>query len=113
MASPGQLTVGIAPQIKNPLNFVNNFAGLSVELLDELKTIAEPGFTALDAEARGEIEGAGGLILDNARSQATQLNQFPRRPPGSLKGQNRPICAEVSSDPSAANETTVPVSRTT
>jgi two-component system, NtrC family, sensor kinase len=36
MASLGQLTAGIAHEIKNPLNFVNNFADLSTELLDEL-----------------------------------------------------------------------------
>jgi hypothetical protein len=37
MASLGQLTAGIAREIENPLNFVNNFASLSVDLLDELK----------------------------------------------------------------------------
>ncbi len=36
LASLGQVTAGIAHEIKNPLNFVNNFSGVSVELLDEL-----------------------------------------------------------------------------
>ncbi len=42
MASLGQFTAGIAHEIKNPLNFVNNFANLSVELFDELKETAAP-----------------------------------------------------------------------
>jgi signal transduction histidine kinase/prephenate dehydratase len=65
MASLGQLTAGIAHEIKNPLNFVNNFAGLSVELLDELKTMAEPSFAALDADTRGEVDETIDMLTGN------------------------------------------------
>jgi PAS domain S-box-containing protein len=65
MAALGQVTAGIAHEIKNPLNFVNNFAGLSVELLDELKDAAAQAVGALDPGKRAEIVETIGMLTGN------------------------------------------------
>ena len=65
MAALGQLTAGIAHEIKNPLNFVNNFADLSVELFDELKEAMAQVIGALDTDKRIEILETIGTLGGN------------------------------------------------
>ena len=63
LASLGQLTAGIAHEIKNPLNFVNNFSSVSVELINELVEIVS-GVQA-DDKARAEITDLSDTLRDN------------------------------------------------
>ncbi|MGY3617618.1 GAF domain-containing protein [Bradyrhizobium sp. USDA 10063] len=63
LASLGQLTAGIAHEIKNPLNFVNNFAALSAELTGELNDLLASA--ALADNIRGEVDELSGLLKDN------------------------------------------------
>lgn len=71
LASLGQLTAGIAHEIKNPLNFVNNFAELSGELLVELQDALAKAGTALDDATRAEIGELCGMLRDNLAKVGT------------------------------------------
>jgi two-component system NtrC family sensor kinase len=73
LASLGQLTAGIAHEIKNPLNFVNNFSGLSAELIDELQD-ALTGLP-IDQKARAEITE----LTDTLRGNLDKVLQHGKR----------------------------------
>ncbi len=87
MASLGELTAGIAHEIQNPLNFVNNFAEVSIELVDELKqeSAVDGQQLVLKAEPEGSAVG-GQQILDDIRENLQKINHHGKRADAIVKG---------------------------
>ncbi|MDJ0367736.1 ATP-binding protein [Hymenobacter sp. H14-R3] len=77
MASLGELTAGIAHEIQNPLNFVNNFADVSAELVDEL--VAEQTNPTPDAGLEDEL-------LSDLRHNLHKINQHGQRAASIVRG---------------------------
>jgi signal transduction histidine kinase/ligand-binding sensor domain-containing protein len=80
MASLGELTAGVAHEIENPLNFVNNFSELSVELADELKQ--ELTKLPLPPDDKASLESLAMMLVQNQE----KINHHGKRADAIVKG---------------------------
>ena len=67
MAAIGVLTAGIAHEIKNPLNFINNFSDMTTDLLKELETALEKPLQAADVATKEDIRSIMSDIVENCK----------------------------------------------
>ena len=81
LASLGALTAGIAHEIKNPLNFVNNFAALTVDLAAELNAEVQQQHDRLDEKTRQNLND----ILGDIQLNATKIAEHGKRADGIIK----------------------------
>lgn len=82
LASLGQLTAGIAHEIQNPLNFVNNFASLSVDLADELNETLEDIRENIPTDKYEDVAEVIGMIKGNV----VKINEHGKRVESIVKG---------------------------